>query len=202
LDRPLIVRQASNGFYFVNGTPSDCVHLAITGLLQEKPDLIVSGINHGANMGDDTIYSGTVAAAMEGYLFGIPAMAFSLINRSPMYLATAGKIAFDLISRFMTKPLTVPVLLNVNVPDQPLENIQGIKVTRLGKRHSAEPMIPTTSPRGHVVYWLGNAGPAQDAGEGTDFHAVAHHFVSITPLRADLTYYDAIQPVQLWLEGQ
>jgi 5'-nucleotidase len=202
LDRPLIVRQAANGFFFVNGTPSDCVHLAITGLLQEKPDLIVSGINHGANMGDDTIYSGTVAAAMEGYLFGIPAMAFSIVNRSPAYLASAAKIAFDLVARFASRPLSNAFLLNINVPDQPLENIQGIQVTRLGKRHAAEPMIPTTTPRGHVVYWLGNAGLAQDAGEGTDFHAISGNFVSLTPLRADLTHYDALQPVQVWLDGQ
>lgn len=202
LDRPLIVRQAANGFFFVNGTPSDCVHLAITGLLQGKPDLIVSGINHGANMGDDTIYSGTVAAAMEGYLFGIPAMAFSIVNRSPAYLASAAKIAFDLVARFAARPLSNAFLLNINVPDQPLENIQGIQVTRLGKRHAAEPMIPTTTPRGHVVYWLGNAGLAQDAGEGTDFHAISGNFVSLTPLRADLTHYDALQPVQVWLDGQ
>ena len=129
-------------------------------------------------------------------------MAFSIVNRSPAYLASAAKIAFDLVARFASRPLSNAFLLNINVPDQPLENIQGIQVTRLGKRHAAEPMIPTTTPRGHVVYWLGNAGLAQDAGEGTDFHAISGNFVSLTPLRADLTHYDALQPVQVWLDGQ
>ena len=170
LDRPLSVKTAVNGYYYVNGTPTDCVHLAVTGLLPVLPDIIVSGINHGANMGDDTIYSGTVAAATEGFLLGIPSIAISLAGRN--HFDTAARVAFDLLQRFKGSKISVPVLLNVNVPDIPYESINGYVVTRLGKRHKAEPVIKTTSPRGDSVYWVGAAGAAQDAGPGTDFNAI------------------------------
>lgn len=199
LDRPLTVRRASNGFMYVNGTPTDCVHLAVTGLLEELPDLIVSGINYGANMGDDTIYSGTVAAATEGFLLGIPSIAMSLVAEGGGHFDTAARVACDLVERFRREPLVPPVLLNVNVPDLPYQGLRGTTVTRLGKRHKAEPVVKSTTPRGEVVYWVGAAGAAQDAGEGTDFHAAAAGFVSITPLQVDLTRYAQMQAVSGWL---
>ena len=170
LDRPLMVRKAANGFLFVNGTPTDCVHLAVTGLLDRLPDMVVSGINLGANMGDDTIYSGTVAAATEGYLLGIPALAVSLTSKAGRHFDTAAAIALDLVERHARAPAG-RWLLNVNVPDRPREAILGTRITRLGRRHKAEDVIPTQNPRGETVYWVGAAGPAADAGEGTDFHA-------------------------------
>ncbi len=173
LDRPLIVKQAPNGFYHVNGTPTDCVHMAVTGLLDQVPDIIVSGINHGANMGDDTIYSGTVAAATEGFLLGIPAIAVSLVNESGGgHYRTAAQVVTHLVQQIKTQALTEPTLLNVNVPDCPFEELKGFKVTRLGKRHKAEPVIKATNPRGQTVYWVGAAGPAADCGVGTDFDAI------------------------------
>ncbi len=199
LDRPLTVRRASNGFMYVNGTPTDCVHLAVTGLLAELPDLIVSGINSGANMGDDTIYSGTVAAATEGFLLGIPSIAISLVADGGGHFAAAARVACDLVERFRSQPLVAPVLLNVNVPDSPYDGLRGTTVTRLGKRHKAEPVVKSTTPRGEVVYWVGAAGAAQDAGAGTDFHAAAAGFVSITPLQVDLTRYPQMQAVTEWL---
>jgi len=199
LDRPLAVRRAPSGFFFVNGTPTDCVHLAVTGLLEHLPDIVVSGINLGANMGDDTIYSGTVAAATEGYLLGIPSVAVSLSTRHGKHFATAGAIARDLVERMRREPPPGPILLNVNVPDVPVEGLAGIEVTRLGKRHKAEPVIRTISPRGDTVYWVGAAGGAADAGEGTDFNAVASNRVSITPLQMDLTHRDQLAPVRSWL---
>ena len=199
LDRPLSVRRAPNGFLYVNGTPTDCVHLAVTGLLDELPDVIVSGINYGANMGDDTIYSGTVAAATEGFLLGIPSIAISLVAEGGGHFDTAGRVACELVERFRSKPLMQPVLLNVNVPDAPYEALRGSAVTRLGKRHKAEPVVKSTTPRGEVVYWVGAAGGAQDAGEGTDFHAAAAGLVSITPLQVDLTRYSQMQTVTDWL---
>jgi len=199
LDRPLTVRRAHNGFYFVNGTPTDCVHLAVTGLLEELPDIIVSGINHGANMGDDTIYSGTVAAATEGFLLGIPSLAVSLAASGNDNFATAAQVARGLVERFRSWPLGSAVLLNVNVPDVPHVQLQGAEVTRLGKRHKAEPVVKAANPRGDVVYWVGAAGAAQDAGEGTDFHAVNRKTVSITPLQMDLTRFSQIEAVQNWL---
>ncbi len=199
LDRPLTVRRAHNGFYYVNGTPTDCVHLAVTGLLEELPDIIVSGINHGANMGDDTIYSGTVAAATEGFLLGIPSLAVSLAAKGNDSFATAAQVARGLVERFRSWPLGHPVLLNVNVPDVPHAELAGIEVTRLGKRHKAEPVVKTASPRGDVVYWVGAAGGEQDAGEGTDFFAVNRKAVSITPLQMDLTRFSQLQAVQEWL---
>jgi len=200
LDRPLSVRESANGFRFVNGTPTDCVHLAVTGLLEEMPDMIVSGINLGANMGDDTIYSGTVAAATEGYLLGIPSMAVSLTSKAGRHYDTAARVTRELVERFQRRPFSEPVLLNVNVPDIPYEALQGLEVTRLGKRHKAEPVIKTTTPRSQTVYWVGAAGSAQDAGPGTDFHAVASDRVSLTPLQMDLTHPQQIPVVRTWLQ--
>ncbi|HTQ75324.1 MAG TPA: 5'/3'-nucleotidase SurE [Burkholderiales bacterium] len=200
LDRPLTVRESANGFRFVNGTPTDCVHLAVTGLLEDMPDIIVSGINLGANMGDDTIYSGTVAAATEGYLLGIPSLAISLTSKAGRHYETAARVARGLVERFQRLPLGEPVLLNVNVPDIPYEALKGIEVTRLGKRHKAEPVIKTTTPRNQTVYWVGAAGSAQDAGPGTDFHAVAADRVSLTPLQMDLSRPQQIPVVRTWLE--
>ncbi len=199
LDRPLSVRTAANGFFFVNGTPTDCVHLAVTGLLDHLPDIVVSGINHGANMGDDTIYSGTVAAATEGYLLGIPSIAISLNSRDPRNFETAGRVAADLVRRFVRRPVGQPVLINVNVPDVAHAALDGMEVTRLGKRHKAEAVVKTTNPRGQTVYWVGAAGGAQDAGPGTDFHAVSANKVSITPLQVDLTHNPQIPFITDWL---
>lgn len=199
LDRPLTVRRAPTGFLFVNGTPTDCVHLAVTGFLTELPDVVVSGINHGANMGDDTIYSGTVAAATEGYLLGIPSIALSLASKADGHFDTAGRIATELVRRFAAQPPAAATLLNVNVPDVAYEALEGIEVTRLGRRHKAEPVIKTTNPRGETVYWVGAAGGAADAGPGTDFHAVAANRVSITPLQMDLTHQPQIPLIRQWL---
>ena len=199
LDRPLIVRRAANGFTYVNGTPTDCVHLAVTGFLEQQPDLIVSGINYGANMGDDTIYSGTVAAATEGFLLGIPSIAISLVAEGGGHFDTAARIACELVQRFAEQPLNQPVLLNVNVPDVSHAGLRGTAVTRLGKRHKAEPVVKSTTPRGEVVYWVGAAGGAQDAGPGTDFHAAASGMVSITPLQVDLTRYSQMESVTQWI---
>jgi 5'/3'-nucleotidase len=200
LDRPLTVRQAQSRTYFVNGTPTDCVHLAVTGLLQQLPDIVISGINHGANMGDDTIYSGTVAAATEGFLLGIPSIAISLVTEGGDHFSTAGRVAVELVTRFKRQGFEQPVLLNVNVPDVEYGKLHGFQVTRLGRRHKAEPVARSTTPRGETVYWIGAAGSAQDAGEGTDFHAVASDQVSITPLQVDLTRYAQMEPVGTWLK--
>jgi len=202
LDRPLIVRKSHLGFHYVNGTPTDCVHLAVTGLLDRLPDMVVSGINHGANMGDDTIYSGTVAAATEGFLLDIPSIAMSLAKRNDGHYASAAQVAVELVTRFQRQPLRQPILLNVNVPDVAYERIKGIKVTRLGRRHKAESTTKTVNPRGETVYWVGAAGDAQDAGEGTDFHAVTSDWVSVTPLQIDLTQYGQLDHVRSWLSGQ
>ncbi|MSQ58467.1 MAG: 5'/3'-nucleotidase SurE [Betaproteobacteria bacterium] len=201
LDRPLVVRRASSGFRYVNGTPTDCVHLAVTGLLEELPDMVVSGINHGANMGDDTIYSGTVAAATEGYLLGIPSIAMSLASKAAGNYATAARVALDLVKRYQAHPWKEPRLLNVNVPDVPWAALKGSLVTRLGRRHKAEAVIRTTNPRGDTVYWVGAAGGAQDAGEGTDFWAVAEGYVSLTPLQIDLTSYPQLDGTKQWLRA-
>jgi 5'-nucleotidase len=200
LDRPLQLKKAANGFYFVNGTPTDCVHLAVTGMLDPLPDMIVSGINLGANMGDDTIYSGTVAAATEGFLLGIPAIAISLTSPAGKYFETAGRVARELVERFIRQPISQPVLLNVNVPDLPYDQIAGLEVTRLGKRHKAEPVVKMLSPRNETVYWIGAAGAAQDAGPGTDFHAVERGFVSVTPLQIDLTHNAQLQTIRTWMQ--
>lgn len=200
LDRPLSLRRTANGFYHVNGTPTDCVHLAVTGMLDTLPDMVVSGINHGANMGDDTIYSGTVAAATEGYLLGVPAIAVSLVGKSASHFATAAQVAHQLVNRYLANPVREPMLLNVNVPDVPLSELRGIQVTRLGRRHKAEPVVRAVTPRGETVYWVGAAGEAADAGEGTDFHAVANNYASVTPLQIDLTHTGQLSMIQDWMQ--
>jgi 5'-nucleotidase len=200
LDRPLMLRQAPTGFYYVNGTPTDCVHLAVTGMLDHLPDMVISGINHGANMGDDTIYSGTVAAATEGYLLGIPSIAVSLSSHNAKHFDTAARVVADLVRRIQSQPPAEPMLLNVNVPDCAWDELEGHSVTRLGKRHKAESVVKTTNPRGQTVYWVGAAGAAQDAGTGTDFFAVANGQVSITPLQMDLTRFSQMDSVNAWLK--
>lgn len=199
LDRPLHLKEAHNGFYYVNGTPTDCVHLAVTGMLDQAPDMVLSGINWGANMGDDTVYSGTVAAAMEGFLLGVPSIAFSLASFSGEHFATASRVARQLVERFRNRPFNGPVLLNVNIPDVPFDLLQGTRITRLGRRHKAEPVVKQTSPRGETVFWVGAAGAAADAGEGTDFYAVENGYVSITPLQIDLTHYGQQEQLTEWL---
>lgn len=199
LDRPLSVYRAENGFYFVNGTPSDCVHIAITSLMPMRPDLIVSGINQGQNMGDDTLYSGTVAAATEGFLFGIPAIAFSQVQRGWMHIDAAAQVAREIVEQRRNMPAP-PYLLNVNIPNLPIGQIKGIQATRLGKRHHSEPVIKATDPHGHEMFWIGPAGKEKDAAEGTDFHAVAHGHVSVTPLRIDLTHYEQLQDMKKGLK--
>ena len=187
LDRPLSVTKAGNGFYFVNGTPTDCVHIALTGMLDYRPDLIVSGINNGQNMGDDTLYSGTVAAATEGFLFGIPAIAFSQVEYGWGNIDAAARVARDLVMRRFDE-LPSPYLLNVNIPNLPYEQLGTVTATRLGRRHQAEPVIRAQDPRGREIFWIGPPGATRDAGEGTDFHATSQGQVSITPLQIDLTH--------------
>lgn len=186
LDRPLSVQRAANGFYFVNGTPSDCVHIALTAIMTERPDLIVSGVNQGQNMGDDTLYSGTVAAATEGYLFGIPAIAFSQVHKGWQHLDAAAAVAAELVLRGFPE-LPSPYLLNVNIPNLPRTDIKGIRRARLGKRHSSEPVIPMRDPHGRDIYWIGPPGGVLDGGEGTDFDVTSKNYVSVTPLQVDLT---------------
>ena len=192
LHAPLYVQQAANGFRYVNGTPADCVHIALTGLLGYRPDLVVSGINNGANMGDDTIYSGTVGAAMEGYLFGIPAIAFSQVEKGWAHIDAAAQVARELVQQMMVQQLIglQPWLLNVNIPNRPHDQLKPLKVCRLGRRHAAERVITQTSPRGETRYWIGSAGPAKDDAEGTDFHAALQGHVCLTPLKVDLTDHD------------
>jgi 5'-nucleotidase len=192
LHRPLSLYQGVNGFRYVNGTPSDCVHVALTGLLPQRPDLVVSGINNGANMGDDTLYSGTVAAAMEGYLFGIPAIAFSQVEKGWAHLDAAAAVARAVVETVLAAARPAPFLLNVNIPNRADAATLPRRVTRLGRRHASEPVIPQTSPRGETIYWIGPAGDAREAGEGTDFHATAAGCVSITPLQVDLTDHAAL----------
>jgi 5'-nucleotidase len=200
LNRPLTVLSASNGFRYVNGTPSDCVHLALTGVLPHRPDLVVSGINNGANMGDDTLYSGTVAAAMEGFLFGIPAIAFSQVNKGWGDLDAAARVARDIIvSVLRDPPRSGPWLLNVNIPNRADADQLPRHVTRLGRRHASEPLIRQTSPRGDPLYWIGPAGDAREAGAGTDFHATANGGISITPLQVDLTDHASLERWRGWL---
>lgn len=201
LDTPLRVGQLDNGFYYVNGTPTDCVHLAITGLLREAPDLVVSGINSGANLGDDVLYSGTVAAAMEGRFLGRPALAVSLVSSEPRYYDTAARVARLLVERMEEGVMAADTLLNVNVPDRPWTELSGLRATRLGARHKAEPVVMQADPRGKPVYWVGEPGGAADAGADTDFAAVAGGAVSITPLTTDLTHRGVLKNVENWLEG-
>jgi 5'-nucleotidase len=199
LDSPLRAHTADNGFTYVEGTPTDCVHLAITGLLDDEPDMVVSGINAGANLGDDVIYSGTVAAAMEGRFLGLPAIAVSMVTAQPAYFDTAARVVLDLLERLKCEPVPADTILNVNVPDLPYEELRGWRVTRLGHRHKSEPVVRQIDPRGRPIYWVGPAGSEQDAGEGTDFHAVRNRCVSITPIHVDLTRYDVIDTVKACL---
>jgi 5'-nucleotidase len=200
LENPLRVSQLENGYYRVEGTPTDCVHLAITGLLEEEPDMVVSGINAGANLGDDVLYSGTVAAAMEGRFLGLPAIAISLTSHQGTHYETAAWVAQQLVAKLKKSALPADTILNVNVPDVPIDQITGFESTRLGHRHKAEPVIRELDPRGRPMYWIGPAGEEQDAGPGTDFDAIRRNAVSITPLQIDLTRYDAIDTVANWLE--
>jgi len=200
LEHPIRARTAENGFVRVEGTPTDCVHLAITGLLEQEPDMVISGINAGANMGDDVIYSGTVAAATEGRFLGLPAIAVSLASHTPRYFDTAARVVLELVEHLREKPLAADSILNINVPDLPHEALQGVLATRLGHRHKAEPVIKQTDPRGRPIYWVGQAGAEQDAGPGTDFHAVRNGFVSVTPLQVDLTRHQAVAELRSWLE--
>ena len=201
LQRPLRAHHHDDGVVCVDGTPTDCVHLAITGLLDTPPDMVVSGINAGANLGDDVLYSGTVAAAMEGRFLGYPAIAVSNINHTPKHWDTAGKAALEVVKQALAHELPAATILNVNVPDVPYDEIQGYEVTRLGNRHKAEPVIRAEDPRGRPVYWVGPTGPELDAGPGTDFNAVSRRCVSITPIQTDLTRYDALDEVASWAAG-
>jgi 5'-nucleotidase len=199
LSRPLTVHRAANGFRYINGTPSDSVHVALTGLLPQRPDLVLSGINNGANMGDDTLYSGTVAAAMEGFLFGIPAIAFSQVEKGWAEIDAAAQVARAVVEQVLAQPRTQrPCLLNANIPNRTDAMTLPRRITRLGRRHASEPVIKQTGPRGEVIYWIGPAGDAREAGEGTDFHACANGYVSITPLMVDLTDHAALAG---WRQG-
>ena len=200
LTQPLRVQKADNGFHFVDGTPTDCVHLAITGLLQMEPDIVIAGINRGANLGDDVIYSGTVAAAMEGRFLGLPAMAVSLTGKTGVHFETAAQVVVRLLEKLQRESLPADTILNVNVPDVPVAELAGFEATRLGHRHKAEPVVRANDPHGNPVYWVGAPGPEADAGPGTDFHAIRHQFVSITPLHVDLTRYTAMDQVSTWLK--
>lgn len=201
LDSPVRVKTIENGAVSVEGTPTDCVHLALTGMLDELPSMVVSGINEGSNLGDDILYSGTVAAAIEGRFLGLPAIAISLKGDQCRYYETAGKVALTLVRNVLLDPLPADTILNVNVPDIPYEELKGYEVTRLGSRHNAEPMIRAKDPRGKEVFWVGPAGHSRDDGPGTDFYAVANNKVSITPLKIDLTHYEAFDQVSSWLDG-
>ncbi len=203
LHRPLSAFVAANGYRYINGTPSDCVHVALTGLLPHRPDLVLSGINNGANMGDDTLYSGTVAAAMEGYLFGIPAIAFSLVDKGWRHVDAAARVARALVEQVLrAPPSSVPWLLNVNIPNRPDADRLPVEVTHLGRRHASEPVIRQTNPRGEPIYWIGPAGDARLAGAGTDFHATALGRVSVTPLQVDLTDHAELGAWQATLAGK
>jgi 5'-nucleotidase len=201
LERPIRARKVENGFVRVDGTPTDCVHLAITGLLDEEPDMVVAGINAGPNLGDDVLYSGTVAAATEGRFLGYPAMAVSINSFEPRHLETAAAVVRRLVGDLPRAALDRDLILNVNVPDLPIDRLRGIRATRLGHRHKAEPVYRSTDPRGQPVYWVGSPGGEQDAGEGTDFHAIREGFVSVTPLQVDLTRHGVLPGIQDWLAG-
>jgi 5'-nucleotidase len=201
LDRPLSIFQAPNGFFSVNGTPTDCVHIALTGLLDYLPDLVVSGINNGQNMGDDTLYSGTVAAATEGFLFGVPAIAFSQVEHGWAHLDSAARVARDIVQRRFDA-LQKPYLLNVNIPNRPYEQLGDVLATRLGKRHVSEPVVKAQDPRGRDIFWIGPPGAARDAGEGTDFDATSKGHVSVTPLQIDLTHRGQLATLHDVLTGR
>lgn len=199
LHSPLRVHEVEKNHYFVNGTPSDCVHLALTGFLDEDPDIVVSGVNHGANLGDDVIYSGTVAAAMEGRFLGLPAIAVSLAGQHGRHFDTAARVAVDLVRKLQDNPLSSDIMLNVNVPDLPYEELTGVQATRLGFRHRSEHVVKTRDPHGRTIYWVGPAGSGQDAGPGTDFAAVENGAVAVTPLKVDLTRHEALPQLGEWL---
>lgn len=201
LDAPLRVKEIEPQVMSVEGTPTDCVHLAITGLINEIPDIVVSGINETANLGDDVLYSGTVAAAIEGRYLGLPALAVSLAGGAAQHYETAAWVAVQIVKRLQNDPLPASTILNINVPDLPKEELQGFEVTRLGARHLSEPIIPGRDPRGKVIYWVGAAGLEQDAGPGTDFYAINQKKVSITPLRIDMTHYEAFEQLANWVTG-
>ena len=202
LDRPIRVDQRDANVFKVFGTPTDCVHIGITGLLGEEPDMVISGVNAGANMGDDVIYSGTVAAAMEGRFLGSPAMAVSLVyeNSRPSNYASAARAARVLMNRLLEEPLPADTILNVNVPDLSWEAIRGFETTRLGHRHRSEDVIPLEDPRGRQFYWIGAPGGEEDNGPGTDFNAIRRGYVSVTPIHVDLTRYQALDPVGKWVQ--
>ncbi len=200
LHDPLRVSKVGENRFRVNGTPSDCVHLALTGYLDEEPDLVVSGINHGANLGDDVIYSGTVAAAMEGRFLGLPTIAVSLVGHKLKYFDTAARVATELVQKLDRDPLPAEFIFNVNVPNRPYEELAGIKVARLGFRHKSEPVVKSEDPHGRTIFWVGPAGTGQDAGVGTDFHAIDQGAVAITPLKVDLTRHEALPQVAEWLQ--
>ena len=199
LDSPLRARRAENGFTFVDGTPTDCVHLALTGLLDDEPDLVVSGINAGANLGDDVMYSGTVAAAMEGRFLGLPSIAVSLAGDRLRHFASAVRAVELLLPRLAHDAIPTNTVLNINVPDLEWSEIKGFEVTRLGNRHKAESVVRDTDPRGRTIYWVGPPGPEQDAGPGTDFYAVRRGYVSITPLHADVTRHSVLEDLSAWV---
>jgi 5'-nucleotidase len=199
LHDPLRIAKAGKNRYRVNGTPSDCVHLALTGFLEEEPDLVVSGINHGANLGDDVIYSGTVAAAMEGRFLGYPTIAVSLVGHRARHFDTAARVATELVQRLERRSMPSEFIFNVNVPDLPYEELAGIRTCRLGFRHKSEPVVKSEDPHGRTIYWVGPAGTGQEAGPGTDFHAIEEGAASITPLKIDLTRHEALSQVEDWL---
>ena len=200
LHDPLRVTKVGENRYTVNGTPSDCVHLALSGFLDEEPDLVVSGINHGANLGDDVIYSGTVAAATEGRFLGLPTIAVSLVGDKLKHFDTAARVATELVQRLERDPLPSEFIFNVNVPDRPYDELTGIWISRLGYRHKSEPIVKSMDPHGRTIYWVGPAGTGQDAGEGTDFHAIAAGAAAVTPLKVDLTRHEALPLVTEWLQ--
>lgn len=199
LEMPMRVHTAENGFLYVDGTPTDCVHVAITGLMETAPDMVIAGINSGANLGDDVLYSGTVAAATEGRFLGYPAIAVSLAGRNPQHYESAARVAELLLLRLEDDPLPADTILNVNVPDIPFDEINGFRATRLGHRHKSEPVVKSKDPLGREIYWVGPPGGEQDAGPGTDFHAIRNNEVSITPIRIDLTRHDQIPQIDSWL---
>lgn len=200
LHQPLRIQKTEKGFYSVNGTPSDCVQLGVNSGMFEEPELVVSGINHGPNLGDDTIYSGTVAAALEGRHLGHPALAVSLCSKKDQRFETAAQLSCDIIDKLLSHPLQTNQILNINVPNVPIEHIKGIKATRCGKRHRAETMVQSTDPFGNTIFWYGKLGQELDAGEGTDFHAIANGFCSVSPLSTDMTVHQQIQAMKPWLE--
>ncbi len=201
LHLPLRVYRAEGGFYYVDGTPTDCVHLALTGLMEDEPDMVIAGVNSGANLGDDVLYSGTVAAAMEGRFLGYPALAISLVGSPPRHFETATAVVRALLAALERHPLPTDTILNVNVPDVPYPHLAGFRATRLGNRHKSEPVVRSRDPSGDTIYWVGPPGGEQDAGSGTDFHAVREGYVSVTPLKVDLTRHEALPDVAEWLTG-